>query len=396
MGLPTVSITRQQGQLNRVAPSDDAVVCLLLTGVAVGGGVQLSTPYKVYGTASLATLGITAINNPLAFAEITDFFAAAGEGAELNFMLVADTTLLADMCNKTMQLGKKLLDSTAGRAVVFVVNKILPVGYVVVPTTGLDADVWNAVTNLNAMAADYDARNIPFVGVLPGLGFTKANAAALSNRSTLTFDYTGISLACKAADGIVSMGLLAGIIANRQVQKNIARVADGAVSNGGYFPDGTPVLDPAIIDSLGTIHDKGYIIFRKIGDAAGYYFNDDPTLTAINGDYTSISWNRVMNKAKRICFKTIIQKLMDDVEINPTTGKIETGVASDWESGVETAIRNGMMIVGPTKVKEIDGVKCTVDVNSDIVNGNVSLSLQIVRKGQAKTITVSISYVKTI
>jgi FKBP-type peptidyl-prolyl cis-trans isomerase 2 len=55
-----------------------------------------------------------------------------------------------------------------------------------------------------------------------------------------------------------------------------------------------------------------------------------------------------------------------------------------------------MMRTTPTKVKEIDGVKCTVDVNSDIANDQVDLSLQIVRKGQAKIINVSISYARTI
>ncbi|MFK9743624.1 DUF2586 family protein, partial [Escherichia coli] len=86
---------------------------------------------------------------------------------------------------------------------------------------------------------------------------------------------------------IVSMGMLAGIIANRQVHRNIARVADGAVSDGGFLPDGTSVIDPDNIDVMPNVHDKGYIVLRKIGDYAGYYFSDDPTLTASSGDFTS-------------------------------------------------------------------------------------------------------------
>lgn len=396
MGLPTVNIPRQQGQLKRTEPSDDAVVCMVLTGVAIGGGVQLGTPYQIFGTASLATLAIVAATNPLAFAEINDFYDKAGEGAEFNFMLVADTTSLADICDKTKQIGKKLLDSTAGRGVIFLVNKKLPVGYNVVPLNGLDTDVWSAVANLNAMAKQYDDNNVPFMAALPGLGFTVATSGTLSSRSALAFDYTGVSLACKSNNGIVSMAMLAGVLAGRQVHRNVARVADGSVADAGYFPDGTAVLDPSIIDNLGSIHDKGYVILRKIGDNAGYYFNDDPTLTPVSGDYTSFSWNRTINKAKRICFRTIIQKLNDDIETDPTTGKIESSLASDWESDVESAIKASMMRTTATKVKEITGVKCTVDPNSDVNNDQVDVTLQIVRKGQAKTINVKIGYATTV
>lgn len=396
MSFPSVNIPRQNGQLKRVQPSEDAVVCFLLSGVAVVNGVQLGTPYQVFGSSALDTYKITADTNALALAEITDFYDKAGEGAELNFMLVNSATTLADICNKNLQIGKKLLDSVTGRGVIFIVNKTLPNGYNQVITNGLDSDVWAAVANVNAMAKQYDDANTPFVAVLPGIGASKATLANLSNRNTLTYDYTAISLACKTNNQIVSMGMLAGIIANRQVHRNIARVADGAVSDGGFLPDGTSVIDPDNIDVMPNVHDKGYIVLRKIGDYAGYYFSDDPTLTASSGDFTSISWNRVINKAKRIAFKRIILKLNDDVDTNPDTGKIETGVASDWESDIESAIKAEMMRTTPTKVKEIDGVKCTVDVNSDIANDQVDLSLQIVRKGQAKIINVSISYARTI
>ncbi|MDI3319132.1 DUF2586 family protein [Pinibacter soli] len=396
MGLPTVNIPRLNGQLNRTQPVNDAVACIVLTGVGNAGGAQLMQPYRIFDTNALIDLGIDETTNPLAFSEIADFYEKTGNGAELNFMLVSDATLLADICDKEKNIASKLIDSTEGRCVIFAANRIPPNGYAVQKQNGLDADVWNAVDNLNELAKSYDNSNTPFVAMLPGIGFSVDHCTELADRNTMSNDYVAISLACSTTNKTVSMGMLCGVIANRQVQRNIARVADGAVTNGAYFPDGTSSTDSKVINVLGSIHDKGYIFLRKIADKAGYFFNDDPTFTKSTGDFTSISWNRVINKSKRICFLTLIEKLMDDIDINTQTGQIEPGLASDWESDVENAIRAAMIRVSGNKVPEISGVKCTVNLDSDINNDIIDCSLQIVRKGQAKTINVNISYAATV
>ena len=244
------------------------------------------------------------------------------------------------------------------------------------------------------MAEAYDNDNIPFVAVLPGYGFTKETIADLPARATLVSDYVALSFACDKSDGIVSLGTLAGWVSNSQVQVNIAAVARGKVSNTGFFPDATPVLQ--LKDRLSSIHDKGFIIYRKIGSKSGYFYNDDPTYTDSTSDYSSISWNRIINKAKRLAATVLIEKLNGDVDTNPSTGKIESTLAADWESDVETAIRNSMIKVPSNKVKEISGVKCAVSVDSDILNNEVDATLSIVRKGQAKTIIVKIRYTATV
>ncbi len=394
MALPSVSLPRQSGQLNLTAPSEDAVICYVMSGAAVAGNIALSEPKKIFGTAALATLGITSVNNALAFKEITAFYAKAGEGAELNFMLVANTNSLTTICDKANNILKKLIDFTAGKAVIVMVNRILPNGYSYVATTGIDPDVTTAAAKLNEMALAYDAENIPFVGILPGIGFSAAFIGDLPARSTLVNDYVAISFACDTNDGLVSLGTLAGWLSKRQVHQNIGFVGLGSPSAGGFFPDASTVI--TLKDSLGSIHDKGYIFYRKIGNKSGYFFNDDPTFTIATSDYSSISWNRVINKAKRLAFDVLIEKLNGDIEINAETAKVESTILSDWESDVETAIRNSMIKVSATKSKEISGVKCTVDANSDILNNNITGSLQIVRNGQAKNITFSVAYAVSI
>ncbi len=389
-----VNISRAKGQLKITQPTEDAVVCFIFSGAAVAGKIALSEPKQIFGIADLTTLGITEGNNVVAYRDIMDFYAKAGEGAELNFMLVSDATQLANICDKANNIAKKVIEFTEGRGVIFLVNVKKPGGYVATVTNGLDVDVWNAVTKLQELAVSFLDQNIPFVGCLPGLSFLKANIADLPARSTLTNDFVSISLYCEKADSVISMGVLAAWIAKHQVHENIGRVASGRVTETAFYPDGTAVKD--MVNYVTTLNQKGLIFPIKVGSKAGYYFNDDHALTAIISDYSSISWNRTINKAHRLADGILIEKLKDDVDVDQNTGKIESTVASDWESDVENAIRSQMMRASAKKKKEISGVKVTVDPDSDIINSEVDVAINIVRKGQAKEINVTIGYTPTI
>lgn len=386
----SVNITRATGQLKRTEPTEDNVVVMVISGAAVAGTIALSEPKQIFSSDALVTLGITAVNNPLAYQDILDFYAVAGEGAEFNFMLVVDTTSLTDICDNTKDLGKKLLDAVDGRAVLFFVNKINPEVYVPIIAGGLDTDVNTAVTKLNAMAAAYQLQNIPFVAFLPALGFAKTAIADLPARSTLTNDYVALNAWCNKADGVVSMGQLAGWLTTLQTHQNAGRVVSGKVSDTAFMPDGTAPKD--LKYEWETLASKGLLFPIKIGGKSGYFFKDDPTLTTISSDYSSISWNRVINKAQRIAYDVLVEKQNDDVDVDQTTGKIESTLVSDWESDVENAIRVQMMTVSGIKQKEISGVKCSIDPGSDIVNDQIDATIRIVRKGQAKTINVKIGY----
>lgn len=389
-----INITRATGQLKRIAPSEDAVICLVMSGVAVAGKIALGERKQLFSTDDLTALGITEVNNLLAYRDITDFYATAGEGAELNIMLVVDTTSLADICDITKDMAKKLLDECDGRGVVIGVNRKTPAGYVQVIANGLDADVNAAVTKAQALAVAYQAANIPFMAVLPALGWDVDTMAAMPARSTLNNDYVALNPWCNANDGIISMGQTLGWIAKHQVHQNIGRVASGKVSDTAFMPDGTPARE--LKYQWAAIAAKGMLVPVQISGKSGYFFLDDPALTAVTSDYSSISWNRTMIKAQRIAFAVLVERQNDDVDTDPSSGLIEGSLLSDWESDVETAIRKQMMAVSSTRKKEIDGVKLTIDPASDIVNDKVEAELQIVRKGQAKTINVRIGYATSI
>jgi hypothetical protein len=390
-----ININRATGQLGRTQPTEDAVICMVISGAAVAGKIALGTPTQIFGSAALTQYGITASNNPLAFKEIKDFYSKAGEGAEFNFLLVSDATSLATICDKTQEIGKKLIDASNGRAVILMVSRKVPSGYSATITTGLDADVWAAITKANEIIDLYAKENTPLCVCLPGLGFAIATVGNVPNRSTLSNDSVAVNIYCEKNDGLPSMGILAGWLAKHQVHQNIGRVASGKLTDTAFLPDATAANATSVKNARTALENTGLLFPIKVGGKSGYFFNDDPTMTAIDSDYSSISWNRVMNKVHRIGYDILTEKLNDEVDIDPSTGKIDSAVASDWESQVENAIRKQMITPSNNKKTEINGVNCVVDVNSDIVNDKVDASISIVRKGQAKTINVKIGYTTT-
>jgi hypothetical protein len=388
-------INRASGSLNRTNPTEDAVVCMVFTGAAVSGKIALGEPVQIFSADQAFTdYGITSVNNPVAYRDIRDFYEVAGEGAELNFMLVADSNSLEDICDKDNNIAKKLLDFTQGRCVLLLVNYKAPEEFSKNDKDGFDSTLWSAIGKMNSLAKEYDDDNIPFTAILPGFGFTEENIADIPLRSTLSNDYVGVNLWCKANDGIVSQGMLAGVLAKIQVHENCGAVEKGKISDTAFFPDGTPYI--TLKNQIQNLANKGLIIPTKRGQKSGYFFFDDPTMTAFSSDYSSISWNRTINKAKRIAADILLEKLNSDVEINPSSGKIESSVCSDWESDVERAIRSQMMKTSSIKKREISGVKCTVNPDSDIINDEIDATLSIVRKGQAKIINVTIKYTATV
>lgn len=391
MGL---TISRATGSLGRTNPSEDSVICLLVTGAAVSGKIALSDPKQIFSVDALTTYGITDVNNPVAFKDINDFYAVAGTGAELWFMLVADSTSLTNICDKANNIAKKLIDATDGRGVILIVNNKAASGYTAAYTDGFDSDVWAAVTKAQQLCEEYDAANIPVVSILPGFGFTTADIDDMPARSTLSNDFVALNCFCTTNNGLVAQGLLAGWLAKHQVHENVGRVASGKVADTAFFPDGTAYI--TLKNSIAALDSKGLIVPTKRGQKSGFYFYDDPCLTAVSSDYSSISWNRVINKAKRIAADVLLEKLNESVETNVTDGKVESTVCSDWESDVETAIKAAMMKETPSTKKEISGVSCFVDPASDIVNDEIDATISVVRKGQAKTIAVTIRYTATI
>lgn len=389
-----VNITRAVGQLKITNPSEDAVFLLCTSGVAVAGKIALGECKQIFSTDELPALGITLADNPFAYRDIMDFYEKAGNGAELNFMLFSNTTTLKDVCDVQLNVGKKLVDFTGGRAVVLFVNIKRASGYTATIENGLDKDVNDAVTKAQALCVAYQLLNIPLIVVLPALGFTAATIAAMPMRTTLSNDYVALNSWCLAADGAVSQGMLAGWLTKFQVHQNIGRVLSGKVADSAFMPDGTPAS--TLTYQWDTLNNKGMLIPIKRQGKSGFYFKDDPCLTAISSDYSSISWNRVINKVQRLVAAELTNKLNADFDVNPTTGKIESSLISDWQGDAENAVKSQMVNVAFPKVPEISGIRVLIAADSNVLANSMDVTIDVVRKGQVKTFNCKIGYQATI
>jgi len=388
MGLPDVSISRLNGQLGRVKPTIDNVFGFVVSGVATDE-MGLGVPKLITGVADLETLEITLAENPLAFNTITRFYAQAAEGTECYLIMYVNTTDLEDVCDKATGVVKTLLDFAEGRIRGIFVGKKFANDYTATITTGLDADVLAAVTKLQALCVERGSGNDPLFAVIPGYGFDYDTVAAMPDLNQATNDQVAYLIGADDSAGSAAIGTLAGWLAKNEVHQNPARVASGSVLDNAWLLDGTTAK--AAKDKWAILHDKRYIFFRKIFQKSGFFFNDDPTATSVDGDYSSISWNRIINKAHVLAYGVLVEKLNDDVEIEPSTGKISPSLAGNWESDVENEI--GRLMVN---TRQISAVKCTVDPDSDIVNDTLSATIEIVRNGQAKNITVNIGFVPSV
>lgn len=386
-----INIQRASGQLQRFEPTEDAVVLLITNGTATTG-LTLNATKQLFSLDDLVALDVTEANNPQLYRDVSDFYKLTGPGAEINIMILSNTTTLADICNPTQNFAKKMLDDVDGRGVVLLVNMKRPAEYTATITDGLDADVWAGVTNMDLLAKQFQTENVPFVGILPALGFDKANIAAIPLRSTRSTENVSVFAGCENADKHISMGVLAAWIANHQVHQNIGRVASGKVVDTAFYPDETPAAE--LRYQWEQLNNKGIVQFVKVRGKSGYFFYDDPTMTAQSGDYTSISWNRVINKVHRITATKLTDLLKEDVDINPLTGQPDSTLLSDWEGMVEKEIRSQMIDVPLTKKKEISGIKVSIDPKSDILNDQIDASINVVRQGQVKTFNVKIGYVQ--
>lgn len=388
-GLPDVRFTRTKGKLGRTRPTIDNVFGLAVSGTAVVDKIALAEPKAIFGLEGLTELGITLANNPLAYTDIVNFYAKAGEGTKLWIMLYSDAVLLSDLCDKTTGVLKNLLLAANGEITGLFVNKKMPAGYVQTLLDGLDEDVWNAAVKLQALNAQFGTDNQPLFGVLPGFGFAFANVATLRDINTMTANQVHISLAADDNTGKPAIGTLAGWLASIPVNVNAGWVGLGAVLTDAWFIGGTNAGDKSIVNSLGTLHDKRFGFFRKVTGKAGFFFNDDPTACPISDDFSSISWNRIINKAHRLAYNKLIEHLNEDFELDSSTGNLSPAVAADWEGDVENEIDVQMI-----RKKQVSGVKCIVEASSvDVAQDKVKAQVEVVRNGQAKGIEVSIGYV---
>lgn len=387
--LPGVSIELGSGGLGRVAATADGVAGLLLTGAAVTidgkTKFELNRHYQLSTTKDLATLGITAENNPIIDHEVRSFYAQVGEGAELHLLAASEATLLTTMCDPGADSPlSRLIDGAAGRITILGVNRLIPAEAEVDATQGIDADVITAAAKAQQAAEAYAGKIKPFRMFLPAAAWTgevgefKPSEASYNRVAMVLCSEGELKDQFPAA-----IGMVLGRAAKAEPQQDLGRVKFGSLAATGYFTDGSPFLDKqGLAESL---NDAGFIFFLNYPGKNGCYLNGCPMACSPTDDYAVLNNGRIMDKAMRIAYDTYISEIMDNVKVG-TDGKLPAGVCSSFESMIENAVAAQMD-------GQISSFKAYVNPEQNILStSRLEIECSIVPLGVLKNINVLLAF----
>lgn len=381
--IPKIAFNIAQNGLGLEGDGVQKVPGLVITGTSVVDGVQIGEVHQVFSLTEVQDLGITKENNPFAYKHLSDFYAEAGEGAELWFILVSDATTYAQMADTNETLLKKLISEAGGAIRVVGLLKKSPGTETI--ADGMDQDVKAGVIASQALADEFAKIYMPFAVLISGNSWTGIVADLFDYK---TGEYPRVNMLLANNDGAkeASIGLELGRVARIPTQRSIARVKDGsAIPLQAYFTSGAKVEE--FTAAWDAIHDKGYTFFRTFSGRSGYFFTDDPTLVDAQNDFSSLARVLVMDEAVLIANDTLTEELSDEIPVD-TNGKIHPAIIKSWQGNIENRI-NGLMV----SQGKLNGVQAFIDPNQDILTNNrfqVTLRLQPV--GYAKQIEVNIGY----
>lgn len=395
--LPRVKITFANGALGQVEALADGCLGFLALGaqeVEGDNNFKLGWAYTVKKLAALEALGVTANNNPNLHRNVKDFFAEAGDGAELWIMGFAAASTFASVLDKDNAAGaKSLLQASNGKLRGLLAFKTPDNGYALTPTDGLDADVTAALPKAQALGEwATDTLRAPIFTLVEGYGFV-GEASALKSLTTMEYNRVGVVIGDTVPNSPnACMGIVGGRIASSPVQRKISRVKDGALTPLAIYI-GDQLVELADVE---TIHEKGYITFTTFVGRTGYFIADDNLATRVEDDYRSLTNRRVIDKAYRVAYNTLLETLNDEVPI-ASGGNLSPAWCASLESSVEQAIVSNMTANGNLGNDPGDpndtGVECTIDYKQQILStSQLGVRLRVKPNGYAKYINVELGF----
>lgn len=387
MALPGVNINILNGQLGRVAASEDGVAGMIIGGVAPSG-LTLMMPKQIFTLQDAVDLGIDEAfdtsNSVEMYKQIKQFYDQAGKGQELWIMIVAQTTTFVDMLDKAGNIAPALLDAASGRIRLLGVTRVPDGAYTPTYTTGLDDDVTTAISNAQALANEKRTEYAPLRILIEGRDYqgVPGDLEDLTQRSD---NAVMIMLGSVSNTASAALGLALGRASGTPVQRNLGRVKDGDLGiDEAYL--GSDLEETHSLAERSAIHNKGYVFLRSYVGKAGYFFSDDVMATATTDDYANLARGRVIDKALRIAYITYVNELLDEVQIDPDTGQLEPSIMKSFQTSVESAI-DGQM----TQSGEIVAVEAEIDPAQNVLaNDQIEIDLAVTPVGYAKTIIVNL------
>lgn len=392
MALPRVKINYLNGLLGTAPENQDGLLMLAVLGAtAVSTTFVLGTPYRIVRPEGLSALGVTATNNARLYALVRQFYAEAEEGTPL-YVLGLSGTSMTDACDVESGSLKDIVVSLRGALRGIVLASAATTTPTV--TEGLDPDVFTALPKAQALA-EYAADSLyaPLFFIIEGRSYS--GASSLRDLSSSAYNRVGIFIGdVEASSKNAAVGVIAGRIASVPVQRNIGRVASGALAPDKFYL-GAALVDDSMTD-VETIYEKGYITPRIYAGLAGYYFTDDRLAVDPTDDYAHLTARRSADKAARIAYLTLLNFLLDEISVN-TDGTMQQPVLKSWQAAVETAVDAQMTAAGELSVVDGSGCRFFIDPTQNVLStSKVEGSLRIRPYGYARDIVANIGFLTSI
>ena len=376
------------GQLGTVGESPDGLFALVCGAAAVTKKLELGKAYTLHSFDELAALGVTAENNPRLYKHVQDFYTEAEEGTKLVIYPVNKAKTFTELCDKETGVIKDLIMAENGA-----LRGIFVAGdgrEATVTTNGLDNDLFTALPKAQQLA-EWATVSLyaPLFIILEGRGY---KGGVVKDLHKETYNRVGVLIGdtVKASEG-AAVGLMAGRLATLPVQRNIARVKNGALKPITMFLGEKPVEENA--SAVSDLYDAGYITPRKYVGKAGYFFTDDRLACEQTDDYAHITARRTIDKAYRIAYTALLDLMMDELAVNDD-GTLRHGIIMAWQQMMENAVNRAMTAAGELSADENGaGCKAYIDPKQDVLStSKIELVLKVRPFGYARYVDVKLGF----
>lgn len=195
---------------------------------------------------------------------------------------------------------------------------------------------------------------------------------------------------------ISSIGNALGTISASKVSQSMANVglfnlSDGTECEKAGFLDGTDYNTISGTSLPDQLNDYGYVFLRKFPNYVGTYWNNNTTSVSPASDYRFINDNRVINKAVRNVYASILP-LLNSSLVSNADGTLSTQAIAAFTSAAGYPLTQ-MAIDGD--LSEDPSTTGGIIVSSTEVvatSGNIPIQIDLVPIGIARKITITIGY----
>jgi hypothetical protein len=184
------------------------------------------------------------------------------------------------------------------------------------------------------------------------------------------------------------------------LQRDLAAVADGPLtpwlSEGQGAPavmDGVPATGKFIHDEelVPGLNAQRFMTIRSLVGEIGYFVTNPNVMSGPTSDYDLLQFGRVADAVARTTNTFFTQQLSNDVNLNPTTGRILEVDAKSLEAGNDTACARYKA------AKNVSTLQTQVSRDDNIiVDRELTVDVKMVPKGYLKEITISIGFVPSL